>query len=41
MSHTVLYLSLPFLHDYDVKMLNFMFYGRRKQETKKKTNLSF
>ena len=33
--HTFLYLSLPFLHDYDVKMLNFMFYGRRQQATTK------
>ena len=28
------YLS-PFLHDYDMKMPNFVFYGRRKQATTK------
>ena len=33
--HTFLYISFPFLHDYDVKMLNFLFYGERKQATKK------
>ena len=32
---TFFYISLPFLHDYDVKMPNFAFYGERKQETKK------
>ena len=32
--HTFLYIS-PFLHDYDVKMLNFAFYGERKQATTK------
>ena len=36
--HTFLYISLPSLHDYDVKMHNFMFYGRRKQVT---TNFPF
>ena len=33
--HTFLYLFLPFLHDYDVKMPNFMFYRGRKQATTK------
>ena len=33
--HTFLYISFPFLHDYDVKMPNFTFYGGRKQATKK------
>ena len=33
--HTFLSISFPFLHDYDVKMLNFAFYGGRKQETTK------
>ena len=27
--HTFLYISFPFLHDYDVKMPNFAFYGGR------------
>ena len=31
MHHAFLYISLPILHDYDVKMLNFTFYGGRKQ----------
>ena len=31
MHHPFLYISLPFLHNYDVKMLNFSFYGERKQ----------
>ena len=31
----VLSISFPFLHYYDVKMLNFAFYGGRKQETTK------
>ena len=26
-----LYISFPFLHDYDVKMSNFAFHGSRKQ----------
>ena len=30
-----LYISLPALHDYDVKMPNFVFYGARKQATTK------
>ena len=33
--HTFLYISFPFLHDYDVKMPNFAFYGGRKQGTAK------
>ena len=36
--HAFLYISLPLLHDYDVKMLSFTFYGGRKQAT---TNFSF
>ena len=36
MHHAVLYISLPSLHDYDVKMPNCKFYGGRKQAT---TNL--
>ena len=35
MHHAFLYISSPLLHDYDVKMPNFTFYGGRKQETKK------
>ena len=30
MQHTFLYISLPFLHDLDVKMTNFTFYGEHK-----------
>ena len=33
--HSFLYISLPFLHDYDVKCLIFAFYGKRKQATRK------
>ena len=33
--HTFLYISLPSLHDYDVKMRNFTFYGGREQGTAK------
>ena len=33
--HTFLYISFPFLHDYDVKMPNFAFYGGRKHATTK------
>ena len=33
--HAFLYLSFLFLHDYDVKMPNFAFYGGRKQATTK------
>ena len=36
--HAFLYISLPPLHDYNVKMPNFTFYGERKQAT---TNFSF
>ena len=36
--HAFLYISLPSLHDYDVKMPNFKVYGGRKQAT---TNLFF
>ena len=35
MHHAFLYISLPILHDYDVKMPNFTFYGGRKQATTK------
>ena len=31
--HTFLYISLPFLHDYDVKMPNFAFNEERKQSS--------
>ena len=31
--HACLYLSLPYLHDYDVKVLNFTFCGGREQTT--------
>ena len=33
--HAFLYISLPLLHDYDVKMPNFKFYGEGKQATTK------
>ena len=33
--HAFLYISFLFLHDYDVKMPNFAFYGGRKQATTK------
>ena len=33
--HSFLHISLSLLHDYDVKMPNFMFYGGRKQATTK------
>ena len=33
--HTFLYISFPFLHDYDVKMPNFALYGESKQATAK------
>ena len=36
--HAFLYISLPSLRDYDVKMPNCKFYGGRKQAT---TNLFF
>ena len=38
MHHPFLYISLPLLRDYDVKMPSFTFYGGRKQAT---TNFSF
>ena len=33
--HAFLYISLPSLHHYDVKITNFTFYGGRKQPTHK------
>ena len=36
---TFLYISLPFLHDYVVKLPNFTCCGRRKQATTKLYNL--
>ena len=33
MKHAFLYISLRSLHDYEVKMPNFTFYGGRKQAT--------
>ena len=36
--HAFFYIPLPSLHDYDVKMPNFTYYGERKQAT---TNFSF
>ena len=36
---TFFYISLPLLHNYDVKMPNFTFYGGRKQ-ARKNLNLS-
>ena len=33
--HAFLYSSLPLLHDYDVKMPSFTFYGGRNQATTK------
>ena len=33
--HILWHISLPFLHDYDVKMPNFVFCGERKQATTK------
>ena len=33
MQHAFLYISLPSLHDYDVKMPNCKFYGGRKRAT--------
>ena len=38
--HTFLYISLPFLRDYDVRRPNFVFYGERKQATTKFISLS-
>ena len=37
---TFLYISLPFLHDYDVKLPNFTFKGGRKQATTQLYSLS-
>ena len=37
---TFLYISLPFLHDYDVKLPNLTFSGGRKQATTKFYSLS-
>ena len=34
-AHFFLYIPLPFSYDYDVKLPNFNFYGRRKQATTK------
>ena len=31
--HAFLYISLPSLHDYDVKLTNFMFSGGREQNS--------
>ena len=33
MHHTFLLISLPFVHDFDMKMPNFMFYKGRNQAT--------
>ena len=38
--HAFLYISLPSLRDYDVKMPNFKFYGGRKQATRISFSLS-
>ena len=38
--HTFLYISPPFLHEYDVKLPNFTFYGGRKQATTNFVSLS-
>ena len=38
--HTFLYISFPFLHDYDVKMPYFALYRGRKQATTKFFSLS-
>ena len=35
MHHTLLYISFPFLHNYDLKMPNFVFSGGCKQGTTK------
>ena len=34
MHHPFLYISLPFLYDYDAKRCNFAFYGERKEAKK-------
>ena len=31
--HTFFYISLPVMHNYDLKMPNFAFYGEREQAT--------
>ena len=33
--HTFLYISFPFMHGYDAKMLDLVFYGERRQATTK------
>ena len=33
--HTFWYIYIPFLHDYDLKLPNFAFYGENKQTTTK------
>ena len=38
--HTFLYISFLFLHDYDVKMPNFAFYGGRKQAMQQRNFIS-
>ena len=38
--HTFLYIYIPFLHNYDVKLPNFTFYGERKKATTKFYSLS-
>ena len=38
MHHAFLYISLPSLHDYGMKLSNFTFYGGREQVT---MNFSF
>ena len=40
MHHAFLYIFLPSLHDYDVKMPNYKFFGGRKQATMKSLFLS-
>ena len=35
MHHPFLHIYFPFLHDYDVKMANFAFYGESKRGTTK------
>ena len=40
MHHTFLYIALLFMHDYDVKLSNCMFYGTGKQ-AKAKFSFSF
>ena len=35
MHHTFLYISYAFLHDYEVHLPNFVFYGDRKQAATK------